>query len=75
MNLNLDDARDAFYEAKRTEILPLAVNDVVTVRKGRKSGARAWVISLESLPPESKYLIDYEDGSDEIIPLADLNPE
>ena len=73
--MNLGDARDAFYEAKRTEMLPLAVNDVVTVREGTKSGARASVISLESLPPEAKYLVEYEDGSDQIVLLTHLQRE
>jgi hypothetical protein len=61
-------AQDAFYESKRSPALPLAVNDVVTVR----GGANAWVISLEQEAPEAKYLIEYEDGSDEVLPLSSL---
>ena len=64
--------REAFYEGRRSEVFPLAVNDVVTVKEGRKSGAVAWVISLESDEPEPKYLVEYEDGSDEILPLHQL---
>lgn len=68
----LAKARDDFYEKRRSESLPLAVADDVTVMRGRQSGAVAAVISLESLPPNPKYLIEYADGSDEIVPLADL---
>ena len=64
--------RDAFYEGRRTEALPLAVNDIVTVQEGRKSGAIAWVISIEAAEPTPKYLIEYEDGSDEIVALVNL---
>ena len=73
--MNLDEARDAFYEAQRTDLLPLAVNDVVTVREGIKCEARAWVISIESLPPEARYLVEYDDGSEEIVALAHLHRE
>ena len=65
-------AQEAFYEGKRSDALPLAVNDVVTVKAGDKSGAPAWVISLEEEAPEPKYLVEYEDGSDEILPLGIL---
>ena len=70
--MTLDEARDAFYETKRSEHLPLAVNDVVTVKEGRKSDSRARVISHEALAPEPKYLVEYDDGSDEIVALAHL---
>jgi hypothetical protein len=68
----LDEARDAFFEARRTESLPLAYNDIVTVTEGSRRGDRAWVISLESLPPQATYLIEFEHGSDEIVPLGTL---
>ncbi len=64
--------RDAFYEGRRTEALPLAVNDVVIVKEGRKNGAIAWVISIEAADPTPKYLMEYEDGSDAIVALAHL---
>ncbi|MFT3781051.1 MAG: hypothetical protein QM790_03480 [Nibricoccus sp.] len=73
--MDIDAAREAFYEARRTDELPLAVNDVVTVKEGRKVGARAWTIALEFVTPEPKYLIEYEDGSDEIIALVHLHRE
>lgn len=63
---------EAFYAARRSEAYPLAVNDIVIVRGGRKCGAVAWVISIQAEVPTVKYLVEYEDGSDEIVPLSAL---
>ncbi|HET7537059.1 MAG TPA: hypothetical protein VFJ90_11425 [Candidatus Didemnitutus sp.] len=67
-----DSITEAFYAARRSETYPLAVNDVVTVKAGRKSGAVAWVISIQAEAPAVKYLVEYEDGSDEIVLLSAL---
>ena len=56
------EARDAFYEARRSESLPLSYNDIVMLTDGSRRGARAWVISLESLPPQPRYLVEFENG-------------
>jgi uncharacterized protein YjhX (UPF0386 family) len=69
----LGEARQAFYEGKRTKSFPLAVADVVTVKCGTRNGAAADAISLESLEPKVKYLVEYSDGSSEIVALADLD--
>ena len=62
---------DAFYNGIRTVELPLAVNDYLTVIGGRKPGAKAFAISLHSMPPDPKYLVEYEiDGSDDIVPMS-----
>jgi hypothetical protein len=66
---------EAFYTGKRCNALPLAVNDVVTVLAGRKPGERAWVISLHESQPGPSYLIEYEDGSDETVSLANLKAQ
>jgi hypothetical protein len=42
------------------------------VKKGRKAGTRACVIQIETEDPEPKYLIEYGDGSDEIVPKSQL---
>lgn len=65
--------QEAFYAGQRSVKFPLLVNDVVTVKEGRRIGARAWVIQIETEDPEPKYLIEYEDGSDEIMPLSVLS--
>ena len=67
-----DEVIDAFYEGRRSGAYPLAVNDVVRVKQGTKSGAFAAVISVQSPAPAVSYLVEYGDGSDEIIPLAEL---
>ena len=48
----------------------LAVNDVVTLKIGKRTGARAWVVSIQSEDSDPKYLIEFDDGSDEIVPLS-----
>jgi hypothetical protein len=63
---------DAFYEGRRTAVYPLAVNDVVLVKKGRKSGEFAAVISIASPAPALCYLVEYGDGTDDIISIAEL---
>lgn len=64
--------QQAFYEGSKTEKFPLTVNDVVSVKEGPRSGSRASVIQIEAEAPEPQYLIEYGDGSDEIVPLSRL---
>jgi len=66
------EVMDAFYAGRRSAVYPLAVNDVVLVKEGRKSGSLAAVISPQSAAPAVGYLVEYGDGSDEIVPLAAL---
>ncbi len=63
---------DAFYAAQRSSEYPLAVNDVVRVKDGRKPGEFAAVISIDSPAPVVRYLVEYGDGSDDIVPLTAL---
>jgi hypothetical protein len=68
-----DDAiTDAFYAGRRSAAYPLALNDTVLVREGRKSGSLAAVISLQSMAPSVSYLVEHGDGSDDIVPLPAL---
>jgi hypothetical protein len=67
-----DEIIDAFYAGRRSSLYPLAVNDVVLVKEGRKSGSLATVISVQSVAPAVRYLVEYGDGSDDIVPLASL---
>lgn len=69
----VDDAiMDAFYTGRRSSTYPLAVNDVVLVKVRRKSDSLAAVISVQSAAPAVSYLVEYGDGSDDIVPLAAL---
>jgi hypothetical protein len=63
---------EAFYSGIRSEQLPLCVNDIVTVLAGRKPNERACVISLQSIEPSVTYLVEYEDGSDELVAVEHL---
>ena len=68
-----DEIMDAFYTGRRSSIYPLAVNDVVLVKEGRKGGSLAAVISVQSLAPAVSYLVEYGDGSDDIVALTSLD--
>ena len=63
---------DAFYTRNRTPEYPFAVNDVVTVRSGSRTGSRAWIVSLEEGNPDVAYLIEYDGGPSEIRGLNEL---
>ncbi len=66
---------DAFYEGRRSERFPFAVNDSVVVVTGKKPGIGASVISLEAEAPEVWYCIEYgDDGSMDIVPVEVLRP-
>ena len=70
-----DEVHEAFYSATRSIRFPLAVNDVVTVSKGRRPGEKAAVISIQAIEPSVAYLVEYGDGSDDVVPLENLKPE
>lgn len=66
---------NAFYEGKRTDKLPFVANDVVTVKEGKRAGKKGWVTSIQSEEPTPTYLVEYEDGCEETLPLAYLQRE
>lgn len=68
-----DAAYDDFYEARRTPTLPLAYNDVVSVTYGDRVNSRAWVISLEEESPVPVYFVEFDDGSDAMVPLIAIS--
>ncbi len=70
-----DEVHDAFYSAARSTRFPLAVTDVVTVLEGRKPGEKAAVISIQAVEPTVAYLVEYGDGSDDVIALDKLRSE
>lgn len=61
-----------FYEARRCERFPLAVNDIVRLREGDRSGAVAVMVSLEEDGAEPKYLVEFPDGNTDLQPLSNL---
>lgn len=70
-----DSQREAFYEAERTDDLPLAVNDNVIVISGKRRGFSAAVISLEEPPPDPSYLIEFSDGSSAVVALSNMRKD
>lgn len=63
---------DNFYDGKRSADLPLVLNDTVTILRGvyaRRSGA---VVSIDVSGDVPKFLVEFGDGTDELVPLDNL---
>ena len=58
---------EAFYEGKRSNVLPFVINDGVEITGGENKGKRAAVISPEEIEPEAIYLIELGDGSGDVV--------
>ena len=61
-----------FYEARRSEILPLVINDAVEILEGPHKGKLAAVISISSVDPELAYNVELGDGSGDLVVAAKL---
>ena len=61
-----------FYEAKRSEMLPLVINDAVEILDGPHKGKRAAVISIFSIEPDLSYNVELGDGSGDLVVAAKL---
>jgi hypothetical protein len=53
----------AFYESRRSNALPLVINDAVEILAGAHKGKHAAVISIRSVEPELVYNVEFGDGS------------
>jgi hypothetical protein len=53
---------DAFFESKRSSKLPLAYNDIVTIREGERKGQSGWIVSLVESTPEPRYTVELCSG-------------
>ena len=70
-----DELQDAFYAGQRSDHLPFCINDTVRVLYGRKPGEYAAVISIHAVDAELIYLIEYGDGSDDLVAVRKLKSE
>jgi len=61
-----------FYDGKRSKDLPFVVNDEARILRGvyaSRSGAVVCVDISETMP---RFLIEFGDGTDELVPLDNL---
>lgn len=63
----LEAARQAFYDARRSLDMPFVINDFVTIVAGDARGTTGAVISLESVEPEHQYLVELATGADVLV--------
>jgi hypothetical protein len=63
---------DKFYEGKASEFSKFGVSASVKVTSGPHKEKRGSVVSLETLQPVPKYLVEFSDGSDALINERDL---
>jgi len=57
-----DKDSDAFYEGRRSEKLPLAYNDIVSVKEGSHQGEEGWIVGLVESEPEARYTVELCSG-------------
>ena len=63
---------DAFYNGNRSDTLPYCLNDVLEVTAGEYQGRRGWAVAVDRRKPELRLLIEFDDGTDELVPLSQL---
>ena len=63
---------DDFFTHVRSELLPYCVNDVVEITRGVYSGRRGAVVVLDRSSDKPKFLVEFGDGTDELVTVDDL---
>ena len=61
-----------FYTRKRSKDLPLVLNDTATILRGPYATRAGAVVAVDISEEIPKFLIEFGDGTDELIPLNDL---
>lgn len=61
-----------FFEGRRSAALPFCVSDEVEVVRGVYSGKRGEVILLDQSHDNVRFLVDFNDGTDEVFDPSDL---
>lgn len=63
---------DEFYTYVRSEILPYCVNDVVEITRGVYAGRQGAVVVLDRSGEKPKFLVEFGDGTDELVSVDHL---
>ena len=66
--MNGEALNDAFYAGLRSADLPYVVNDEVEVTAGAYAGRTGAVVVLDWSGARLRYLVEFSDGTDELLP-------
>ena len=61
-----------FYDGKHSEDLPLVVNDTARILRGVNATRSGAVVCVDVSEDTPKFLIEFDDGTDEVVPLDNL---
>jgi hypothetical protein len=61
-----------FYDGKRSKDVPLAYNDTAKILRGVYASRSGAVVSIDISEAMPKFLIEFGDGTDELVPLDNL---
>ena len=61
-----------FHEGKRSNAVPLVENDTARILQGVYAGRVGKVVLVDTSKEILQFLIDFGDGTDELVPLDNL---
>ena len=61
-----------FYDGKRSKDVPLIVNDTAKILRGVYASRYGAVVAIDISEAMPKFLIEFGDGTDELVPLDNL---
>jgi len=61
-----------FYDGKRSKDLPFVLNDTAKILRGVYASRSGAVVSIDISEAIPKFLIEFGDGTDELVPLDNL---
>ena len=66
------EIEDKFFAGQRTEKTKFGINASVSILRGPNEGERGSVISVLSVEPQPRYLVELSNGSDTQIDESDM---
>jgi transcription antitermination factor NusG len=63
---------EAFFAGKRSAELPLVVNDTAKILRGDYAGRSGAVVLVDSSKEMLQFLVEFGDGTDELVSLDNL---
>jgi hypothetical protein len=61
-----------FYDGRRSKDVPFVVNDEAKILRGAYASRSGAVVSIDISAAIPKFLIEFGDGTDELVPLDNL---
>lgn len=63
---------EAFFEGKRSAELPFVLDDTAKILRGALAGRSGAVVLVDTSKEMLQFLVDFGDGTDELVPLDNL---